>query len=101
MDERPKGQILTFYSFKGGVGRTMSLANVATLLAQRRRRVLAIDFDLEAPGLHRYFLNPETEFGADRARPATPQLGVIEFFTELRVRLNDLVGEGGLDLANP
>ena len=44
----------TFYSFKGGVGRTMALANVAVHLAQRGRRVLVVDFDLEAPGLDTY-----------------------------------------------
>ena len=44
----------TFYSFKGGVGRTMALANVAAHLAQRGRRVLVVDFDLEAPGLDTY-----------------------------------------------
>ncbi len=27
------GQIVTFYSFKGGTGRTMALANVAWILA--------------------------------------------------------------------
>ncbi len=47
--------IVTFYSFKGGVGRTMALANIAVQLAQRGRKVLAVDWDLEAPGLHRYF----------------------------------------------
>ncbi|CAN5128242.1 hypothetical protein BH11PSE9_BH11PSE9_26130 [soil metagenome] len=47
--------IYTFYSFKGGVGRSMALANVADRLARRGLRVLAIDFDLEAPGLERYF----------------------------------------------
>jgi hypothetical protein len=45
----------TFYSFKGGVGRSMAMANVAWELARRGLRVLAIDFDLEAPGLERYF----------------------------------------------
>ena len=45
----------TFYSFKGGVGRSMALANVADILARRGLRVLVIDFDLEAPGLERYF----------------------------------------------
>lgn len=33
----------------------MAVANVAWLLASRGHRVLAIDWDLEAPGLHRYF----------------------------------------------
>ena len=42
---------VTFYSYKGGVGRTMALANVAAMLAKEGRRVLLIDFDLEAPGL--------------------------------------------------
>lgn len=42
---------VTFYSYKGGVGRTMALANVAAKLAREGRRVLLIDFDLEAPGL--------------------------------------------------
>ena len=43
--------ITTFYSFKGGVGRTMALANIAVELAKTGRRVLTVDFDLEAPGL--------------------------------------------------
>lgn len=42
---------ITFYSYKGGVGRSMALANVAALLASKGRRVVMIDFDLEAPGL--------------------------------------------------
>lgn len=42
---------VTFYSFKGGTGRSMALANVAIELAKRGRRVLIVDFDLEAPGL--------------------------------------------------
>lgn len=47
--------IVTFYSFKGGVGRSMALANVAVLLARKGARVLVIDWDLEAPGLEEYF----------------------------------------------
>jgi len=49
------GKIITFYSYKGGTGRSMALANVAWGLACNGKRVLAIDWDLEAPGLHRYF----------------------------------------------
>ena len=49
------GKIYTFYSFKGGVGRSMSLANIAVLLAAQGKRVLVVDFDLEAPGLEHFF----------------------------------------------
>ena len=47
------GEIVTFYSYKGGVGRSMALANVATLLSQWGYRILMVDWDLEAPGLDR------------------------------------------------
>src|SRR5437588_701647 len=47
--------ICSFYSFKGGVGRSMALANVAELLYHRGLRVLMVDFDLEAPGLEQFF----------------------------------------------
>ena len=52
---RCTGQIVTFYSFKGGTGRTMALANVAWILAANGKRVLVADWDLESPGLHRFF----------------------------------------------
>jgi hypothetical protein len=47
--------IFTFYSFKGGVGRSMAVANIGELLFRRGLKVLLVDFDLEAPGLERYF----------------------------------------------
>jgi predicted acylesterase/phospholipase RssA len=53
--ERSAGTIITFYSYKGGTGRSMTLANVAWILASNGKKVLVIDWDLEAPGLHRYF----------------------------------------------
>ncbi|MFI2612599.1 tyrosine-protein kinase family protein [Kitasatospora sp. NPDC018619] len=43
--------VVTFYSLKGGVGRTTALASVARILAERGRSVLCVDMDLEAPGL--------------------------------------------------
>src|SRR5437870_4968451 len=70
---RPPGQVITFYSYKGGTGRSMSLANVAWILASSGKRVLVIDWDLEAPGLHRYF----APFLPDRELAATD--GVIDF----------------------
>ncbi|PWC56304.1 hypothetical protein TSH7_28445 [Azospirillum sp. TSH7] len=50
------GQVVTFYSYKGGSGRSMAVANVAWVLATNGKKVLVIDWDIEAPGLHRYFL---------------------------------------------
>lgn len=51
------GKVFTFYSYKGGVGRSMALVNVGVLLALSGKRVLLIDWDLEAPGLEVYFRN--------------------------------------------
>jgi cellulose biosynthesis protein BcsQ len=51
------GSVVTFYSYKGGVGRSFALANVAVILSQWGSRVLVIDFDIEAPGLNHYFAN--------------------------------------------
>lgn len=42
---------VTFYSFKGGVGRSMALLNVAGIMAGRGFRILVLDMDLEAPGI--------------------------------------------------
>lgn len=44
--------VTTFYSYKGGVGRTLALVNVAYELAASGQRVLVVDFDLEAPAIH-------------------------------------------------
>lgn len=46
--------VTTFYSFKGGVGRTTLLVNAACVLADRGERVLLWDLDLEAPGVHHF-----------------------------------------------
>lgn len=82
-----KGQIITFYSYKGGVGRSMAAANIATVFAQRGHSVLLWDMDLEAPGLHRYMLNPDTKLGTRRYWPQTRQLGSIDLFKKLHEEL--------------
>ncbi|MFB6392916.1 FxSxx-COOH system tetratricopeptide repeat protein [Polymorphospora lycopeni] len=68
----PGGEIITFYSYKGGTGRTMAVANVAWILASNGKRVLVIDWDLESPGLHRY-LHP---FLVDKQLRSSP--GIID-----------------------
>ena len=66
--------VTTFYSFKGGVGRSMALANAAVELAKRGRRVLVVDFDLEAPGLD--------TFDVLRPPPGKAVPGIIDFVRE-------------------
>src|SRR4029077_15091438 len=86
----PLGKIITFYSYKGGTGRSMAVANVACLLGKRlartSQRVLVMDWDLEAPGLHRFFSAKSDlpEYGA--------QPGVINYFHSLRDLLTDQKG---------
>lgn len=63
--------VVTFYSFKGGVGRTLALVNVAAQLLRDGKRVLIVDFDLEAPGIENHLQSHGEE------KP-----GVVEFVSE-------------------
>ncbi len=65
-DDRRRGLVHTFYSFKGGVGRSMALANVAALLARWGRKVLVVDWDLEAPGIEKFFSRPPSRLKGSR-----------------------------------
>jgi uncharacterized protein YjbI with pentapeptide repeats len=71
--------IVTFYSYKGGVGRSMALMNVAEILAEAGYKVLICDFDLEAPGLERYACNSQRE-----ALSLEAQEGVIDLLTDYK-----------------
>ena len=63
---------ITFASLKGGVGRSTALCVVAAHLSMRGRRVLAIDFDLEAPGIGTMLLD----------RTELPLFGTIDYLVE-------------------
>src|SRR5687768_18543120 len=85
------GETITFYSYKGGNGRTMALSNVATLLAQQNHKdkVLVIDWDLEAPGLHRFFFQDSlfTSFTNEQRtelyRKVEEEPGLIDLFIKI------------------
>ena len=65
----------------------MALANVASSIAQRNggRKVLALDWDLEAPGLHRYFRRyPKVSDPDRREAEIDEQPGLIELLTQAR-----------------
>ncbi|MCF2147417.1 AAA family ATPase [Desmonostoc muscorum LEGE 12446] len=85
---------VTFYSFKGGVGRTTALTHVAWILAMRGRKVVAVDLDLEAPGLSTAFdLKPQPKYGIvdyfyERSylpEGIEPNISIAEIFGEVRI----------------
>ncbi|ATB29800.1 KGGVGR-motif variant AAA ATPase [Melittangium boletus] len=81
-----------FASLKGGVGRSTSLSVVAAHLAARGGRVLAVDLDLEAPGLGALLLT----------RDILPEFGTIDALVENNLHelndsfLSDLIGPSSL-----
>ncbi|NJK65765.1 MAG: AAA family ATPase [Microcoleus sp. SU_5_3] len=85
---------ITFYSFKGGVGRTTALTHVASILAMRGLKVVAVDLDLEAPGLSTAFnLVPQPKYGIvdyfyERSylpEGVEPNISIAEIFGEVRI----------------
>lgn len=70
IENAPK--IVVFSSLKGGVGRSTALSIAAMHLARMGKSILAIDLDLEAPGIGGMFLN-----GAD-----LPKYGALDFYVE-------------------
>jgi tetratricopeptide (TPR) repeat protein/cellulose biosynthesis protein BcsQ len=82
-------QLTTFYSFKGGVGRTQSLYNVGVRLAALRRKVMMVDVDLEAPGL---------SIGALDDRERNSKDGFAEIASDLLLELEVTIEEGDPDL---
>lgn len=73
----PEGTVVTFYSYKGGVGRTLALANIGALLTRWGFKVLCVDWDLEAPGLHLYFerwVHSDSTSGQTKPRPGLTEL---------------------------
>lgn len=67
-------ETIAFYSYKGGVGRSLLVANAARFLGMLGKRVVALDLDLEAPGLH-YKLG----HASDPARPTGPTGGAVPY----------------------
>ena len=57
--------VTTFYSLRGGVGRSTALAYTGRILAAGGRKVVCVDMDLEAPGLAALF-GQENEIAAEQ-----------------------------------
>jgi hypothetical protein len=68
---------VTLFSMKGGVGRSTTATILAWHLAQKGKKVLVFDFDLESPGV-----------GATLLGPDLPRFGIVDWFVE------DALGQG-------
>src|SRR6266480_4471335 len=87
MAEHTQAVVVTFYSFKGGVGRSMALVNTGGILAGRRGfRVLVIDLDLEAPGLSYLAPNADAEERQQAAAESFAQPGFVDLLTDAKQR---------------
>jgi len=78
VDSGHKPAIVSFFSFKGGVGRTSTLVSTALTLARYGHRVAVVDLDLEAPGLATIF-SPSSSNNS----------GVIDYLLEKKVQGNN------------
>lgn len=93
--------VISFFSFKGGVGRTTALAVIAWQLARAGKRVVVIDLDLEAPGLGQAFgLAPDrgvVDYLLSSVAAGRPQLDP-DLFQDVRIHgANiELMGAGRL-----
>lgn len=75
---------ITFYSYKGGTGRSLAAANLAMALYRIGVSSCLLDFDLHAPGLH-YKLEGQLDF-----KPADFTCGIVHLI------MRSLVDEGRL-----
>lgn len=68
--------VVTFYSYKGGVGRSTTLASCAAHFAiQREWKIVILDCDFEAPGFTNFFLeDPSVQNNHD---------GIMEYLFDL------------------
>lgn len=84
--------IVTFYSYKGGMGRTTTMISYAIDLAiNNNKRVVVIDCDLEAPGYLNFFkLSQHKNLSSGKVN------GLVEFLSDLQFSRDDK----SLDLNN-
>jgi cellulose biosynthesis protein BcsQ/nucleoside-triphosphatase THEP1 len=79
-----KTPVTSFYSFKGGVGRTTATILTALLLARQGKKVMIVDFDLEAPGLASIFANQN-----DDAQSLLSVKGFVDFLIDFESNKRD------------
>lgn len=80
-----KAPVVTFYSYKGGMGRTTTMVAYAMSLAVnenefKRKRVVIIDCDLEAPGYLNFF-----DLSEHNGLQSGKKNGLVEFLSDAQL----------------
>jgi len=73
--------VASFYSYKGGTGRTTLLANVAALLAREGHDVACVDLDVNAPGLDVVFSLKDEDY---------PPRSLLDYFSGAKVSIEEM-----------
>ncbi len=86
--QKKKTPIVTFYSYKGGMGRTTTMIAYAMSLAAnndatKRKSVVIIDCDLEAPGYLNFF-----DLSEHNGLRSGKKNGFVEFICDAQLTLN-------------
>lgn len=68
--------VIAFYGLKGGVGRSTALSALAYSLAEKGKRVLVLDLDLESPGIS------ETLLSHAPHHDSRPDFGIVDWLIE-------------------
>lgn len=92
--ETKRGHVVTFYSYRGGTGRSMALANTACLLAAAGKSVLVIDWDWQSPGQHVIFApHVKNAFAQipDSDKAYSEHIGLLELLSQLYRNARPLV----------
>lgn len=104
---KKRAPVVTFYSYKGGMGRTTTMVAYAMSLAAnnditKRKRVVIIDCDLEAPGYLNFF-----DLSEHNGLRSGKKNGFVEFVCDAQLTLNpndidinDYIINVGLDNKN-
>ena len=99
--------IITFYSYKGGMGRTTTMVAYALSLAtnqdvSKRKRVVIVDCDLEAPGYLNFF-----DLSEHKGLKSGKKNGLVEFISDAQLTtkpenldINDYIINVGIDNKN-
>lgn len=102
-----KTPVVTFYSYKGGMGRTTTMIAYAISLATnkdvtKKKRVVIVDCDLEAPGYLNFF-----DLSEHNGLKSGKKNGLVEFISDAqttkhpeKIDINDYIINVGLDNQN-